>query len=168
MLHPLRRRYHEDRNLGSRTYVSLSSRKICPVRTDDPGRSIPYHNRKLSKRRFSSPGSTDRAYFLSHQRLSRPSQRIVCAGCRAFDHRSWLQNSMVSCTPLLFAGDHCMDQQNPPSFRFPFFDRFYTILSCIKKRPEMPPAGKTVIRNFLGTGMVSVMPVLLLSVHPRE
>ena len=35
-------------------------------------------------------------------------------------------------------------------------------------REQMLPAGKTVIRNFLGTGMISVMPVLLLSVHPWE
>ena len=39
----------------------------------------------------------------------------------------------------------------------------------IKGGPQRPPAGKTVIRNFLGTGMISVMPVLLsLTVHPRE
>ena len=33
---------------------------------------------------------------------------------------------------------------------------------------ERPPAGKTVKLKFLGTGMISVMPVPLLEAHPRE
>lgn len=38
-----------------------------------------------------------------------------------------------------------------------------------KKRPAVMLGGrKTVICEFLGTGMISVMPVPLLSVHPRE
>jgi len=43
-----------------------------------------------------------------------------------------------------------------------------TVTEITKKAGLRLPAGKTVIRNFLGTGMISVMPVLLLSVHPRE
>ena len=37
-----------------------------------------------------------------------------------------------------------------------------------KKAVEMLGGRKTVIFEFLGTGMISVMPVPLLSVHPRE
>ena len=33
---------------------------------------------------------------------------------------------------------------------------------------QMLGGRNTVICKFLGTGMISVMPVLLLSVHPRE
>ena len=44
---------------------------------------------------------------------------------------------------------------------------YFVYLRAAKNRGKLP-AGKTVIRNFLGTGMISVMPVLLLSVHPRE
>ena len=37
------------------------------------------------------------------------------------------------------------------------------------KNPSIMLGGrKTVICEFLGTGMISVMPVPLLSVHPRE
>lgn len=39
---------------------------------------------------------------------------------------------------------------------------------CAKKRRPMLGGRKTVICEFLGTGMISVMPVPLLSVHPRE
>ena len=45
---------------------------------------------------------------------------------------------------------------------------FYMFKLKNKEDGERRPAGKTVIRNFFGTGMISVMPVLLLSVHPRE
>ena len=39
----------------------------------------------------------------------------------------------------------------------------------LKKRGRRrPPAGKTVKLKILGTGMISVMPVPLLAVHPRE
>ena len=38
----------------------------------------------------------------------------------------------------------------------------------IKEAEAMLGGRKTVICEFLGTGMISVMPVLLLSVHPRE
>ena len=38
----------------------------------------------------------------------------------------------------------------------------------LKKAAEMLGGRKTVICEFLGTGMISVMPVPLLSVHPRE
>ena len=37
-----------------------------------------------------------------------------------------------------------------------------------KKVAQRPPAGKTVKLKFLGTGMISVMPVPLLAAHPRE
>ena len=37
-----------------------------------------------------------------------------------------------------------------------------------KKGTEVPPAGKTVKFKFLGTGIISVMPVPLLAAHPRE
>ena len=37
-----------------------------------------------------------------------------------------------------------------------------------RKAREMLGGRKTVICEFLGTGMISVMPVPLLSVHPRE
>ena len=37
-----------------------------------------------------------------------------------------------------------------------------------KKTSGRPPAGKTVKLKFLGTGMISVMPVPLLAAHPRE
>ena len=42
------------------------------------------------------------------------------------------------------------------------------IPSLSKKGAESLPAGKTVICNFLGTGMISVMPVLLLTVLHRD
>lgn len=41
-------------------------------------------------------------------------------------------------------------------------------LKGIKKEEVMLGGRKTVICEFLGTGMISVMPVPLLSVHPRE
>ena len=37
-----------------------------------------------------------------------------------------------------------------------------------EKKARKRPAGKTVKFNFLGTGMISVMPVPLLAAHPRE
>ena len=37
-----------------------------------------------------------------------------------------------------------------------------------KRRGTRPPAGKTVKLKFLGTGMISVMPVPLLAARPRE
>ena len=37
-----------------------------------------------------------------------------------------------------------------------------------KIKAARPPAGKTVKFKFLGTGMISVMPVPLLEAHPRE
>ena len=37
-----------------------------------------------------------------------------------------------------------------------------------KRREARPPAGKTVKLKFLGTGMISVMPVPLLAAHSRE
>ena len=47
--------------------------------------------------------------------------------------------------------------------------------SPVRIRPQAPkktsgslPAGKTVKLKFLGTGMISVMPVPLLAAHPRE
>ena len=41
--------------------------------------------------------------------------------------------------------------------------------NLLKKRGRRrPPAGKTVKLKFLGTGMISVMPVPLLAAHPRE
>ena len=43
-------------------------------------------------------------------------------------------------------------------------------ISARKQKKTFPMLGgrKTVICEFLGTGMISVMPVPLLSVHPRE
>ena len=51
---------------------------------------------------------------------------------------------------------------------------YYTIIATVcqsfwrKNRSRRPPAGKTVKLKFLGTGMISVMPVPLLAAHPRE
>ena len=46
---------------------------------------------------------------------------------------------------------------------------FISYNSMISENPEAMLGGrKTVICEFLGTGMISVMPVPLLSVHPRE
>lgn len=44
----------------------------------------------------------------------------------------------------------------------------FSVCSAIKERGTRPPAGKTVKLKFLGTGMISVMPVPLLAAHPRE
>ena len=41
-------------------------------------------------------------------------------------------------------------------------------ISLTKTELKRPPAGKTVKLKFLGTGMISVMPVPLLEAHPRE
>ena len=43
-----------------------------------------------------------------------------------------------------------------------------TLLRLNKEKGLRPPAGKTVKLKILGTGMISVMPVPLLAVHPRE
>ena len=39
--------------------------------------------------------------------------------------------------------------------------------STLKHKAVKPPAGKTVISKLVGTGMISVMPVPLLTAHPR-
>ena len=43
-----------------------------------------------------------------------------------------------------------------------------SIAAVAKNAGVRPPAGKTVKFKFLGTGMISVMPVPLLAAHPRE
>jgi len=48
------------------------------------------------------------------------------------------------------------------------FARPYFFARTQKQRRKTASVWKTVIRNFLGTGMILVMPVLLLSVHPQE
>ncbi len=52
-------------------------------------------------------------------------------------------------------------------------EKGHKFCGCIKKPETENPrpmfgGRKTVICEFLGTGMISVMPVPLLSVHPRE
>lgn len=52
-----------------------------------------------------------------------------------------------------------------------FLEKGFTSASLrniAKKAGVMLGGRKTVICEFLGTGMISVMPVPLLSVHPRE
>ena len=46
--------------------------------------------------------------------------------------------------------------------------RFPSIYKDKKTTPAKLPAGKTVKFKFLGTGMISVMPVPLLEAHPQE
>ena len=49
------------------------------------------------------------------------------------------------------------------------FGRLSLTQTILEKFPDRMLGGrKTVICEFLGTGMISVMPVPLLSVHPRE
>ncbi len=60
------------------------------------------------------------------------------------------------------------DYAKPEGFCDEAWKAIYQYVFALAHGAGKPPAGKTVIRIFLGTGMISVMSVLLsLTVYPR-